>query len=226
MMNIKCVFPRNYYTLRKVNVKLGNTLIGKVGHNEIIELSKIESSIKFNIDYHKTKIDIPNTNEDIFMLVYFNFRNYFPFYITDVMFKNSLRVKLVDKNQFEQFNESFYKAIPSELIKFNFTKIYTIIVGIFISCGFVYSPFFVQNQNNSNSEDFAFYVGLASIIGFLAIIFFRKKISEIQYKIRILSFSILSILLLIYLNIGLEIKLFAIALSLSMLMLAMKKRIS
>ncbi len=223
MLKVKCIFPGNYYLLRKVRIKSGNKLIGKATPLEVTELPEVKGLIKLRLDYHSTKIDIPETDEDLFMIVYFGFRNYFPFYFTDLMFKNSLRVKLVDKNEFEEFDASFYGTPPSEIINFNRQKIYTIVAGIFISCLFVSSPYLAQNQNDKDIENFAFYIGIATIISFLQIIFNRKKITERQYKTRILAFSILSILLLIYLNILFEIKVLAIVLSLSMSLLAIKK---
>ncbi len=223
MIKIKCVFPGNSYLLRKVRIKSGNKLIGKATPLEITELPKVKGLIKLRLDYHSAKIVIPDTDEDLFMIVYFGFRNYFPFYFTDLMFKNSLRVKLVDKNEFEEFDASFYGTPPSEIINFNWQKIYTIIVGIFLSCLFIVSPYLAQNQDDKDIGNFAFYIGLATIISFLQIIFNRKKITTRQYKTRILAFSFLSILLLIYLNIPFKIKTLAIVLPLNMALLAMKK---
>ncbi len=223
MLKIKCVFPGNAYLLRKVRIKSGNQLIGKAGVLEVAELPKVKGLIKLRLDFYSAQIDIPDTSEDLFMIVYFDIRNYFPFYFIDFMFKNLLSVKLVDKKEFEKFDASFYGATSSEIIHFNWQKIYTTIVGLFVSSIFVLSLYLVQNQKDKYFEDFAFFIGLATIIGFLQMLFYRKKITETQYKTRVLSFSILSVLLLIYLNISVEIIILMIILSLSMSILAMQK---
>ena len=219
MIKIKCVFPNNYYLLRKVNIKIKNEAIAQIGHKEVIELDVFEKLIKFNLDYHKTQIKFPNSKIDKYLIIYFNFRNYFPFSIIDIMFKNSLCAKFVDESEFNNFNESFYKEHTSEVITFNKTVIYTIIIGILISCQFLFFPFL--NLNNSNSiNNFSFFIGIASLIGFMLLIFNRKNITKKQYNIRALAFGILSILLLFYINIDTMFKMVSIILSFSIVIIS------
>jgi len=73
MVKIKCVFPKNYYLLRKVNVKISNKTIAHIGHNEVIELDVFEKDIKFKLDYHKTKIKVPDSKTEKYLILYFNF---------------------------------------------------------------------------------------------------------------------------------------------------------
>ena len=214
MVKIKCVFPKNYYLLRKVNVKISNKTIAHIGHNEVIELDVFEKDIKFKLDYHKTKIKVPDSKTEKYLILYFNFRNYFPFSVTDIMFKNSLCAKFVDESEFNNFNESFYKEHPSELMTFNNTAIYTILIGTLISCQFLLVPFL--NLHNSNSiNNFSFIIGIASLLGFISIIVNKKNITKKQYNIRILAFGIASILLLIYINFATIFKIISIILALT-----------
>lgn len=214
MVKIKCVFPKNYYLLRKVNVKISNKTIAHIGHNEVIELDVFEKDIKFKLDYHKTKIKVPDSKTEKYLILYFNFRNYFPFSVTDIMFKNSLCAKFVDESEFNNFSESFYKEHPSELMTFNNTAIYTILIGTLISCQFLLVPFL--NLHNSNSiNNFSFIIGIASLLGFISIIVNKKNITKKQYNIRILAFGIASILLLIYISFATIFKIISIILALT-----------
>jgi hypothetical protein len=71
-------------------------------------------------------------------------------------------------------------------------------------------------------NNFAFFIGLLSMFGIFNIIFSRNKISEEQYKIRVIAFGILSLILLIYLNLNIEIKVIAIVLSIINVLLTLK----
>lgn len=220
MIKIKCVFPKNYYLLRKVNVKISNKTIAHIGHNEVIELDVFEKEeIKFKLDYHKTKIKIPDLKTEKYLILYFNFRNYFPFSVTDIMFKNSLCAKFVDESEFNNFSKSFYKEPPSELMTFNNKAIYTIMIGVLISCQFLIVPFL--NLHNSNSiNNFSFFIGIASLIGFISMIVNKKNITNKQYYIRILAFGIASILLLIYIRYDTIFKIISIILALNIVLIS------
>ena len=130
------------------------------------------------------------------------------------MFKNSLCAKFVDESEFNNFNESFYKEHPSELMTFNNTAIYTILIGTLISCQFLLVPFL--NLHNSNSiNNFSFIIGIASLLGFISIIVNKKNITKKQYNIRVLAFGIASILLLIYISFATIFKIISIILALT-----------
>jgi len=220
MLKIKCVFPKNYYLLRKVKIKISNKTIAYIGHNEVIELDEAEKEeITFKLDYHKTKIKVPDSKTDKYLILYFNFRNYFPFSVTDIMFKNSLRAKFVDESEFNNFSKSFYKEYPSEIMTFNNTAIYTIMIGVLISCQFLIIPFL--NLHNSNSaNNFSFFIGIASLIGFVSMIVNKKNITNKQYHIRILAFGIASILLLIYIRYDIIFKVISIILTFHMILIS------
>jgi hypothetical protein len=222
MVKIKCIFPRNYYLLRKINIKIDNHIVASVGHNEIVELNVLGKNIEFKLDYHKTEIMLPDSKNDIFLILYFNFRNYFPFFITDIMFKNSLRVKLVEKTEFENFNESFYERQTVELVKFNNTVIYTIILGILISSELLIMPFLKFNNSINN---FSFFIGLISLIGFVLMIMNKKRTTERQYNIKILAFGLSSVLLLSFLNINTIVKFVSIILSFNIIFISIKNLI-
>jgi hypothetical protein len=213
MIKIKCVFPKNYYFLRKVNVKINNNIIAQVGHKEIIELDEIfDKLLIFKLDYHKTEIKIPKSKKNIFLILYFDFRNYFPFYITDIMFRNSLRTKFVEEAVFENFNESFYEVSSKEKINFTSFNMSEMVLGILISCGITISSL-VKYDNTNDINNLSFFVGIINIIGFLLIYLNRKDITEKVFSIRLLAFGISSILILSYVDTNILFKTFSIIIS-------------
>ena len=221
LLKIKCLFPRNYYLLRKVNIKINNITIAHIGHNEVVELEVSEKDeISFKLDYHKTKIKISNPNSKKYLILYFDFRNYFPFYIIDIMFKNSLRAKFVDKYEFNNFNILFNKdSSHTELIVFNKTVIYTIMIGALISCQFIIVPL-LNFGNSNNINNFSFFIGITSFIGFILMIVNKKNITNEQYNIRMLAFGIASFLLLIYIQYYTIFKIISIILTLFLILIS------
>ncbi|PID88214.1 MAG: hypothetical protein CSB06_01905 [Bacteroidia bacterium] len=222
MIKIKCVFPKDYYLLRKVNIKTSNKTIAYIGHNEVVDIDEAGEYIEFKLDYHKAKIKVPDLKTAKYLILYFNFRNNFPFSVTDIMFKNSLCAKFVDVSEFNSFSESFYKQRPSEPMTFNNTSVYTILAALLILGQFLLVPFL--NFNNSNStNDFIFFIGIVSFIGFLLTIVNRNNIANKQYYIRILAFGIMSILLLTYIKYDIIFKAISIILALSIVLISTNK---
>jgi len=227
MANIKCFFPSNYYLLRKINIKVNDELVAKIGHNETIELDIEQKPIIFKLDYHKAKIDGKELGKDNFIILYFDIRNYFPYNFLDIMFKNCLRAKIVSEIEFKSFNETFYSIDPknAELMKWNFSSIYSVIIGFLFSLGFISNVWVIQN-NDSDINNFTFIIGLATLIGFINIVITRKKITLRQFKLRIIAFGILSIILISFLNLTLLLKVILYLLSTSILMLNLKNSTS
>ncbi len=213
MLQIKCLFPKNYYLLRKVNIKVDNETISRIGHNEIVEIdNQIDKPIKFKLDYHRATIRLSDFKENKYMILYFDFRDYFPFSFTDIMFRNSLRAKLVDKDEFDSFDTSFYGRQIDKPIVFNCAKIYTITVGILLALQFMLTPFLKLN-NDSNIDNFSFGFGIISIVGFIYMILNKNRMSDSQYNIRTFAFGIASVLILFYTNIYAKFLLLTLALS-------------
>lgn len=219
MTKIKCLFPGNNYLLRKISIKIDDKLVAKIGHNEVIELDLEQHHVRFSLDYHKAKIDGKELKNDSYLILYFDFRDYFPYNFIDIMFKNSLRAKIVSELEFKNFNETFYstKTQETELIKWNFSSIYSVIVGFLFSIGFVSNVWI--NQNNSDTNNFAFIIGLASFIGFVHIVITHKKITIQQFRLRIIAFGVLCLILIPFMDLTIVLKIALYLLSASILVL-------
>jgi len=67
MIYIKRLFPGINYLMRKVKVISNKQVISKIGQDEVVEIPAEGDTLTFKIDYHKTTIQIPDTNTDTFI---------------------------------------------------------------------------------------------------------------------------------------------------------------
>ncbi len=220
MVRIKAVFPYNYYLLRKIKIKAGGQIIARIGHKQVIELEDVPSQhLTFKLDYHKTSIELPDTEKDVHIILYFDLRPYFPFNVTDIMFRNALRAKVVDKQEFDSFDEKFYNSSTSQPVGLNTTFYYSLVAGILISLEFILVPF-MQQPNPGPVTNFAFIVGLITLAGFIAMFFNRKKLSRASYSFRILAFGILSVVLIGFLKLSINLKIISLIVAITLILVA------
>jgi hypothetical protein len=223
MIYIKRVFPDNFYLLRKVKVKQDNKTVTKIGHAETTPMSAEGSQLEFKIDYHKAQLQMPQAGEDHYYVLYFDIRNSFPLNYTDMMFKNALRIKKVNENEFKSLNsKDFYTSEDEETIKPDSGKIFSVVASVLIAGLFVLSPYLFEK---SDANNFAFIIGLAGILGFAELIIFFRKKTKPQYTIRIIAFTVLSIILLYFMDMDNSLKIISGALVLSVLLITLKKEI-
>jgi len=210
MVRIKAVFPFNYYLLRKVKIKAQGKPAGEVGHKQVVELDVPKGAeLEFKLDYHKTKLQLPDTDQDLYVILYFYVRPFFPFNLTDVMFRSALRAKVVDKKEFEAFSEDFYKTAKATPLKLDLWFYLTLIISLALAGFFAVYPA-IRTISGGN---FVLIIGILTFIGFLITAFRAKRLFRVEYYVKILAFSILSILLLAFLRIELNLKLGLLVLS-------------
>ena len=224
MITIKCFLPDTYYNLRKVKIISNNRIVGFIGHGETLVLNEDfrEELLKFKLDYHKTEIKIPENSKDIFLILFFDIRSEFPFREIDLMFKNSLKVKIVNEEEFEKFNNNFYSARSQNPMKFDIAKVSIVLLGMFISIMFIILSFHLQ-KSDENDATFLFIIGIATFIGFLIILAKRKLITETQFSVRSISFGLLSMLILPFLKIEKEILIILYFISMIIIVLSLWK---
>ncbi len=219
MVHIKAVFPYNYYLLRKVKVKAGGDVIAQVGHKETVTLEAVPGkTLSFKLDYHKAKLELPQTGGDVYIILYFDLRPYFPFNVTDVMFRNALRASIVDKQTFDSFDVSFYEQRERKPVEPDTRFYYLLFAGMMVSLEFVLVPFMKQT-NSQPVANFALIMGLITFLGFISIFFARKKISRHQFNLRMLAFGVLSVILLAFLKLNMGLKVFTLIVALSLILI-------
>ncbi len=192
MIRIKAVFPSGYYTLRNISVRSEGRKIAEIGNNQTIELDLPQNTeLEFKLDYHKARLTLPSDNKDIYLILYFDFRGMF-----DLMFRNCLRARVVDKDEFESFDQTYYKTVSYLSLKKDVAFYFSMLFGLALSVEFISLFFCYKGEVYS----YGLVLGSLSVLGFLVSFFTKNKLSQAQYYLRVLAFSILSFLLLAYLK--------------------------
>jgi hypothetical protein len=109
-----------------VKVFHNKNLIATIGHHEQIELPEKIGTYTFKLDYHKTEIKLDEFKNDKLLILVFSFKNKFPFYFTDIMFKNSLRIKEVSIDDFNNFGDDYYNIPKQSSVTLDLKKIVSI----------------------------------------------------------------------------------------------------
>jgi hypothetical protein len=195
-LNIKLILPYNYYTIRRVKIKLSNGNEFNIMHREHLEI-EIENAewIEFKLDYHKYKLQLENIKPEEYIIVTLDFRDYFPFYFLDIMFKNSMLAKLVTKGEFENYETKHSLIEPKEKLK---KKDYAALaMNLLVFLTFILLSIF-YSKIDSSDKNFVFVIGVAGLISNSRFIF-RKRVDLRTFKLSMsLGFYIIMLLLIFF----------------------------
>jgi len=202
---IKCIFPYNYYLARNVKITKSKGDVYTIGHRQTICLeTNQEDWLDFKLDYHKHRLIITefSNTDDLFVTVTLKCRKTFPYRYTDVMFKNSMEAKIVSKEDFQNFEDTFNQYRPINK-KYNMADHIAIVMATLISLGYVVLSVINESINERN---FLFLIGITGVISASRLIIHRTKISVNHYCFVIQTLPIVSLVLLIIIDIPLKIK--------------------
>jgi hypothetical protein len=198
-LNIKIIFPYNWYHFRNVKIYNSNgDLISKIAHceNKCLLIEDSSKSIILKLDFFKSLIDIPENNDELYFIIYLNFTDTFPKKYFDILKRNCLSGKFVQKNEFDNFNFNFYDTEKRWILKSNLDKT-NLILGLFISIAlFIVSIF----EKNNEDQDLVFFISLFSLISLIMIYTNKKNILEYDYKSRMIATGFAFILATFFLN--------------------------
>jgi hypothetical protein len=198
-LNIKLIFPYNWYHYR--NVKVFNDkgdLITKISHceNQNILIDNNSQFITFRLDFFKSVLKIPDGNDELFLSLFLNFRDTFPIKYFDVLKRKCLTGKFLDKEEFDKFNLDFYKTDKKWILKPNIDKS-NLILGLLISISLFVTS--VIEQDNEY-QDLIFFISLMSLISLIMIITEKNKLLAFDYKSRMIATGFAFILGTFFLN--------------------------
>lgn len=199
-LTLKCFFPRNQYLLRKVKIKTGNGKKYSIGYLETIEINDAEKYLDFKLDYHRYRLPIDKLNSDAFIVVYLKYRNKFPFYYIDVMFKNAMFAEVVDEKSFREFDKEYLQHI--EIVPFKYTplKIGLISSAYILIMSLLGISLFTLPEASAD-RNFLFLYGLAGVVSISRVVVYRDKVSEKGFWYRMILFVSLSMMIIILANI-------------------------
>lgn len=219
-LTLKCFYPRNQYLLRRVKIKSGNGKEYSIGYLETIEINDAEKYLEFKLDYHKYRLNIENVVGDAFIIVYLRYRNKFPFYYIDVMFKNAMYAEVVDEKRFSGFDKEYLQHVEITPFKYNPIKIVIIATVYALFLGFLGISLFALPQESSD-RNFLFIYGLAGIVSISRVVVNRNKISEKGFWYRMILFIALSMMIILLASIDNFIKMINVGVLLLMLAMLM-----
>ena len=185
-LNIKLIFPYNWYQARMVKVyNEKGELITKVGYCEqqSVNIPENTESIILKLDYFKSEITIPKNEKELYLIIYLDFRDSFPVKYFDVLKRKSLTGVLVDKERFENFNLDFYEKAKNGMRKAN-PDVPNLYLGALISVFLIFSAIY---QPSNNSTDIVIFIGLVSLISLFMIFLQKGKIMVFDYKSRMIA---------------------------------------
>ena len=198
-LNIKLIFPYNWYHFRNVKIFNDNgDLITKISHceHQNILIDNNTQFIILRLDFFKSVLKIPDGNDELFMSIFLNFRDTFPIKYFDVLKRKCLTGKFLDKKEFDKFNLDFYKTDKKWILKPNIDKS-NLILGLIISISLLVTSVFEQDNEY---QDLIFFLSLISLISLLMIITEKNKLLAFDYKSRMIATGFAFILGTFFLN--------------------------
>lgn len=186
ILNIKLLLPYNWGHFRKIGIYDNDgTLITKIMHGETLQLP-IDLSIKkvvVKLDIFRSEIEIPLDDKNLFLKLYMNFRDYFPFQYIDTLKRKCLTGKFVTAHEFEQFDLSFYQMSKVWISKSKIDKP-NLRLGLALSAGLI--VFSIVEQENEY-QDLLFFISVVSFISLLMIVNEKEKLLAFDYKNRMIA---------------------------------------
>lgn len=219
-LTLKCFYPRNQYLLRRVKIRSGNGKEYSIGYLETIQIADADKYLEFKLDYHKYRLNIENFVGDAFIIVYLRYRNKFPFYYIDVMFKNAMYAEVVDEKRFRDFDKEYLQHVEITPFKYNPIKIALIATVYALFLGFLAISLFALPKESSD-RNFLFLYGLAGVVSISRIIVYRNRVSERGFWYRMILFIALSMMIIVLASVDSFIKLINIGVLLLMLAMLM-----
>jgi len=198
-LNIKLIFPYNWYHFRNVKIFNDNgDLITKISHceHQNILIDNNTQFIILRLDFFKSVLKIPDVNDELFMSIFLNFRDTFPVKYFDVLKRKCLTGKFLDKKEFDKFNLDFYKTDKKWILKPNIDKS-NLNLGLLISISLLVTSVFEQDNEY---QDLVFFLSLISLISLFMIITEKHKLLAFDYKSRMIATGFAFILGTFFLN--------------------------
>lgn len=198
-LNIKLIFPYNWGQIRRVGIYSDNgDLITKIRHcdNLKIFINVDVKKVIIKLDIFRSIIEIPANDDILYLTVFMNFRDYFPFIYLDTLKRKCLTGKFVNAQEFEKFDLSFYQNSKTWILKSKIDKP-NLILGLLISISLLIVSV-IEQQNEY--QELLFFISLVSLISLLMILNEKEKLQVFDYKSRMVATGLAFLLSTLFLN--------------------------
>jgi transcriptional regulator with XRE-family HTH domain len=198
-LNIKLVFPYNWGQIRNVGIYADSgKLITKIRHcdNLQILIDKNVKKVTIKLDIFRSEIEIPLNNGILYLTVFMNFRDYFPFIYIDTLKRRCLTGQFVTASEYEKFNLCFYQNSQKWILKSKIDKP-NLILGLLISIALLIVSI-IEQQNDY--QDLVFFISAVSLISLIMIFNEKEKLLAFDYKSRMVATGFAFFLATLFLN--------------------------
>lgn len=182
-LEIKLQLPYNWGHIRKIGVydNHGKRLVKIMqGEHHVLEIDPGVTHIIVKLDIFRSEIAIPENSDRLFLMLFMNFRDIFPYMYIDTLKRKCLTGRFTDSAEFETFSPAFYTASRAKMLKAVIDKP-TVILGLLITAGLTFTS--VVEQDNPNQHTL-FFIGVAGFISLLMILFEKGQLLLYDYKAR------------------------------------------
>lgn len=198
-LEIKLLLPYNWAHMRRIRIydDRGNLLV-RIKHCEhvLVKVSDDCKHVTIRLDFYKSVIAVPQDEENLFLGVYMDFRDYFPYRYLDTLKIKCLTGRFMSAEAFDNYSLDIYDQSANYLPvkKFDRQAVYT---GLFISAGLIVTS--VAQQENP-SQDLLFFIGMGSFISLLILNSIKNTIMVFDYKSRLIATGFAFILAFFFLE--------------------------
>ncbi|GGB71089.1 hypothetical protein GCM10007424_08870 [Flavobacterium suaedae] len=197
-LDVKLLLPYNWYHARRIKIfDDKGALLAKIAHGEelSVQIDQECKHITIRIDYIKSVIEVPQNSDKLFLSVYMNFRDRFPYKYIDSVKRKCITGKFMSKEEFENFNLDFYANAIEYLPAKKFDNA-SLALGFIIASGLIITSV-VQQKNPF--QDLLFFIGVASFISLLLVRAEKQKIQLYDYKSRLIATALAFVLAFFFL---------------------------
>lgn len=198
-LEVKLLLPYNWYHARHIKIfDDKGVLLTKIAHGEelSVQIDQECKHITIRIDYIKSVIEVPQNSDKLFLSVYMNFRDRFPYKYIDAVKRKCITGKFMNKEEFENFNLDFYTNAIEYLPAKKFDNA-SLALGFIIASGLIITS--VAQQKNP-FQDLVFFIGIASFISLLLVRAEKQKIKLYDYKSRLIATALAFVLAFFFLS--------------------------
>lgn len=203
-LNIKCIFPYNYYLLREVTILVNGEKVSTVGHLGLAHVMvNVGDEVSFKLDFYRSSVRITEQQQEQYLLLYFHFRDYFPFYYIDFFSRSTLRAKFLLAEEFSNVMNTTYspKAIQR---KATIDAVSIVLLVCMSLLSLAISVFFPKQEGWM--QEFAFIVGAVGFVSVLILLYDRKPLMQASYNARVIATALALLLVGVFVDMPYAIK--------------------
>jgi hypothetical protein len=197
MAQFKFISPGALYSARSVQARTRNGHAYVLYPNQSVRIPDEElKDLQLKLDYHKRVLGEENLQiNDNHFLVFLSFRKAFPLNYIDLMFRNRLQTMQVSQAQFDLPSECNEIVKIEEIVDKKTIEFKAMLLLSIVLC-FLQSLILWQSDSGMDGYPLYCYFTGFSFLGFFLLLRPKKALYKDQFNLRLISYSLYSIVFL------------------------------